>query len=222
VIIGAGEFAEIAYEYFSDFTDKEVVAFAVEKEFIDKQNLFGLPVVPFEDIETLYPPEEYEVFVAITYTQLNRVRERLYKQTKKKGYRFATFIHPTVFLGRDVKIGENCFIFEHNNIQRKVRIGNNVVIWSKNHIGHRSVIKDNCYLASGIVISGYCEIGENCFLGVNCSLNDKIKIAKDTIIGNGAIVIKDIEEPGGVYVGNPARRLEKTSYEVFGVKEVER
>jgi len=219
VIIGAGEFAEIAYEYFSDFSDYEVVAFTVEKAFINKSELFGLPIVPFEEIEKDYPPDKYKTFVAITYTQLNRVRERLYKQAKKKGYKFVTFIHPTVFLGRDVKIGENCFIFEYNNIQRKVKIGNNVIIWAKNHIGHQSIIKDNCYLASGVIISGYCEIGENSFLGVNCSLNDKIKISKDTIIGNGAIVIKDIEEPGGVYVGNPARRLPKSSYEVFGVKE---
>lgn len=222
IIIGAGEFAEIAYEYFSDFSNYEVAAFAVEKGFIDKPELFGLSIVPFEEIEKVYSPDKYKAFAAVTYTQLNRVRGRLYKQAKEKGYQFVTFIHPTVFLGRDVKIGENCFIFEHNNIQRRVNIGNNVIIWAKNHIGHRSVIKDNCYLASGVIISGYCEIEESCFLGVNCSLNDKIRIAKDTIVGNGAIVIKNIEEPGGVYAGNPARRLPKSSYEVFGVKEEDR
>jgi sugar O-acyltransferase (sialic acid O-acetyltransferase NeuD family) len=218
VIVGIGEFGEIAYEYFSDFSNYEVVAFSAEKAFIDKQRLFGLPIVPFEEMDNIYPPEEYKIFIAVTYTQLNRVRERLFKQAKSKGYKFATFIHPMAFLGRDVKIGENCFIFEFNNIQRKAEIGNNVIIWAKNHIGHRSIIKDNCYLASGIIISGYCEIGENCFLGVNCSLNDKIKIARDTIIGNGAVVIEDVDKPGGVYVGNPARRLTKTSYETFGVK----
>lgn len=221
VIIGAGEFAEIAYEYFSDFSDYDVIAFAVEKAFIDKPKLFGLPVVPFEEIENISPPNECKVFVAITYTQLNRVRKRLYIQAKNKGYKFVTFVHPTVFLGRDVKIGDNCFIFEDNNIQRKVNIGDNVIIWAKNHIGHQSIIKENCYLASGVIISGYCEIGNNCFLGVNCSLNDKIKIAEDTIVGNGTIVTKNIEEPGGVYVGNPTKRLPKSSYEVFGVRKVE-
>ncbi|MEM2995170.1 MAG: acetyltransferase [Candidatus Bathyarchaeia archaeon] len=221
VIVGAGEFAEIAYEYFSDFSSYEIDAFSVEKAFINKPKLFNLSVIPFEEIEKHYPPQKYKVFVAVTYTQLNRVRTRLYRQAKEKGYEFVTFIHPTVFLGRDVKIGENCFIFEYNNIQRKVNVGNNVIIWAKNHIGHQSVIKDNCYLASGVIISGYCEIGENCFLGVNCSLNDKIKVAKDTVVGNGAIVIENIEQPGGVYVGNPARRLSKSSYEAFGVKEEE-
>ncbi|MGB9915115.1 MAG: acetyltransferase [Candidatus Bathyarchaeales archaeon] len=222
IIIGAGEFAEIAYEYFSDFSNFEVAAFSVERAFIDKTKLFDLPVVAFEEVEWHYSPREYKAFVAVTYTQLNRVRTRLYRKTKEKGYGIVTFIHPTVFLGREVKIGENCFIFEDNNIQRKVNVGNNVIIWAKNHIGHQSVIRDNCYLASGIIISGYCEIGENCFLGVNCSLNDKIKVAKDTIVGNGAILIENVEQPGGVYVGNPAKRLPKSSYEVFDVKEGER
>lgn len=33
VIVGSGEFAEIAYEYFTYDSEYEVVGFAVEKEF---------------------------------------------------------------------------------------------------------------------------------------------------------------------------------------------
>lgn len=218
VIIGAGEFGEIAYEYFSDYSEYDVVAFAEERNFIKKNELFGLPIIPFENLYNLYSPKFFKVFVAITYTKLNRVRYRLYQTSKQQGYQFVTFIHPTVFMGRDVVIGENCFIFEDNNIQRKVKIGNNVIVWSKNHIGHQSIIQHNCYLASGIIISGYCEIGENSFIGVNCSFNDNIKIGKDNIIGNGAVVTKNTED-SKVYVGNPAKPLSKSSYETFNVSK---
>jgi sugar O-acyltransferase (sialic acid O-acetyltransferase NeuD family) len=221
VVVGAGEFGEIAYEYFSDYSNYEVVGFAAEEKYISRHELFGLPVVPVEKVESFYHPQNNMAFVAITHTQLNRPRTRLCRQMKEKGYRLATFIHPSVFVGRNAQLGENCFIFEDNNIQRKAVIGNNVILWPKNHIGHRSIVKDNCYITSGVIISGYCEVGENSFLGVNCSLNDFVKVSKDTIIGNGAIVIDDITEPGGVYVGNPARRLQKSSYETFGVKEAE-
>lgn len=217
IIIGSGETAEIAYEYFMDYSPYEVVAFSVESKYLDKRELFGLPVVPFETVEHVYPPDKYKAFVAISYTQLNRVRARLYYETKKKGYQLVTFIHPTVFIGRNVEIGENCFVFEHTNIQRNVKIGNDVIIWANSSISHGSIIKDHCYLAPGVMIAGFCEIGEYSFLGINCSLNDNIKVAPDTIIGNGAVVVKDITEPGGVYVGNPARRLERSSYESFGV-----
>lgn len=217
VIIGAGEFAEIAFEYFTHDSEYEVVAFSVEKKYLDKKELFGLPVVPFEELEKLYDPKRYAAFVAITYTQLNRVRTRLYKETKNKGYKIISYLSSRAFIWRNVEIGENCFIFENNVLQYHVKIGNNVILWSGNHIGHRTVIRDNCYISSHVVISGYCEIGENSFLGVNACLNDRIKIAEDSIIGSGAVVVKNTE-PGKVYVGNPAAPREKTSYETFGVK----
>jgi len=218
VIVGAGEFAQIAYEYFTYDSPYEVVAFSVEKEFIKDKELFELPVVPFEELENLYDPLKYKVFVAVTYTQLNRVRTRLYKEAKQKGFSAISYVSSKAFVWRNVGIGENCFIFENNVIQYHTQIGNNVIIWSGNHIGHRTQISDNCYIASHVVISGYCEIGENCFLGVNCSLNDRIKIAKDCIIGNGAVVTKDTEQ-GKVYAGNPARPTDKSSFTVFKVNE---
>jgi sugar O-acyltransferase (sialic acid O-acetyltransferase NeuD family) len=217
IIVGDGETAQIAYEYFTYDSPYEVIAFSVEKEFLKGKELFGLPVVPFEDMESSYDPEKFMVYVAISYTQLNRIRSRLYKKTKEKGFSLASYVSSKAFVWRTVEIGENCFVFENNVVQHGVKIGNNVILWSGNHIGHQTRITDNCYVASHVVISGFCEIGENCFLGVNCSFNDKIKIAKDCIIGSGAVVIRDTE-PGKVYAGNPAKPLKKSSYEAFQVK----
>jgi len=217
IIIGEGETANIAYEYFTFDSDYEVVAFSVEKNYFKCNELYGLPVVPFEELEKIYNPDNHKVFVAISYIQLNRIRTRLYQEAKRKGFKLASYISSRAFVWRNVEIGENCFIFENNVIQYSVKIGNNVILWSGNHIGHQTIIKDNVYIASHAVISGFCEIGENCFLGVNCSLNDKIKIAPDCIIGSGAVIVRDTE-PGCVYVGNPAKSLKKSSFESFNVR----
>jgi sugar O-acyltransferase (sialic acid O-acetyltransferase NeuD family) len=176
-----------------------------------------LPVVPFEELENFYNPNKFLAYVAISYTQLNRIRTRLYRQAKQKGFSLASYVSSKAFLWRTAEIGDNCFVFENNVVQHGVKIGNNVILWSGNHIGHQTRIKDNCYIASHVVISGYCEIDENCFFGVNCSLNDKVKIAKDCIIGSGAVIVRDTE-PGKVYAGNPAKQLTKSSYETFQVK----
>jgi sugar O-acyltransferase (sialic acid O-acetyltransferase NeuD family) len=216
IIIGDGEFAEIAYEYFTYDSPYEVVAFSVEKDYLKKKELFGLPVVPFEELEHLYDPMSYRAFVAVTYTQLNRVRARLYAETQKKGFSLVSYVSSKAFVWRNVKIGENCFIFENNVIQYHVKIGNNVILWSGNHVGHRTTIKDNAFVSSHVVVSGYCVVGENCFLGVNSSIADDKRIARDCIIGAGAVVIADTKE-GKVYVGNPAKPLEKDSYTAFGV-----
>ncbi|KJV36820.1 acetyltransferase [Luteibacter yeojuensis] len=206
VLVGAGEFARIAHEYFTHDAGRDVVAFAVERAWRDEEAIEGTPVVAYEDIEALYPPGAVDVFVAIPASGLNRLRTRFYRDLKGRGYGFASYISSRAFVWRNATVGENSFIFENNVIQPFASIGNNCVLWSGNHIGHRTVVRDNVFMASHAVVSGYCEIGESSFIGVNATFNDKVRVAADNVIGSGALVVRDTE-PGLVYVGSPAKAL---------------
>jgi len=218
IIVGGGETAEIAYEYFTYDSPFEVVAFTVDSQYRKQEELFGLPIVPFETVETRYDPKKFYAYAAASSTHLNRVRTRLYQVTKQKGYSLASYVSSEAFVWHNVEIGENCFIFENNVLQYHVKIGNNVMLWSGNHVGHRTVIHDNVFLSSHCVISGFCEIGEYCFLGVNSCFNDGVKVARDCVIGSGAVVIRDTDAQK-VYVGNPAKPLDKNSFDTFKVPE---
>lgn len=191
VIIGDGEFAGIAYEYFTHDSPYTVVAFAVERAFIKTANFLGLPVVAFEEVEEHYDPREHAAFVAITYTQLNRLRARLYQMSKQKGFKLANYVSSRAFVWRNVVLGDNVFVFEANVIQHFSQIGNNVILWSGNHIGHRSVIEDHCYLASHIVVSGFCTLQQYCFVGVNVTIGDHVTIGRDCFLGAGCLITKD-------------------------------
>lgn len=222
VIIGDGEFAEIAYEYFTHDSPYTVVAFAVERAYLQRSELFGLPVIAFEELSSRFSTDGHHAFVAITNTHLNRVRTRMYRAAKALGYPIATYVSSRAFVWHNVEIGENSFIFENNVLQYHVKVGRNVVLWSGNHVGHRTVIRDNVFMTSHAVISGYCDIGENSFIGVNCCVADKTTIAADSIVGMGAVVVKNLTEPGRVYVGNPAKPMEKSSYDTFNVPKDQR
>jgi sugar O-acyltransferase (sialic acid O-acetyltransferase NeuD family) len=218
VIIGSGEFGLIAREYFSVDSDYEVVAFSAERDFITDREIDGLPVVDFEMLTERYPPSLVDVHVAVTYTQLNRVRTRLYRAARAAGYACANYISSHAFVWRNAKIGDNVFIFENNVVQPFAQIGNNVVLWSGNHIGHRSIISDNCYISSHVVVSGFCRIGESCFVGVNASFADHVEVGRDCLIGMAAVVNRSCEA-GGVYVGNPARAAKVGALRYFKVTE---
>ncbi|KLD69433.1 acetyltransferase [Xanthomonas pisi] len=214
VIVGAGEFAQIACEYFQHDSDYDVVAFSVERDFLLRPTLAELPVVAYEELEQRYPPAQYAVFVAIPATQLNRLRMRFYEDVVRRGYRCATYVSSRAFVWRNAQIGANSFIFEGNVIQPFTRIGDNCILWSGNHIGHRTVVQDHVFIASHAVISGYCEIGSGSFVGVNATLSDKVRIAADNIIGAGALVTRHTEA-GRVYVGSPARAVAgRSSFDV--------
>jgi sugar O-acyltransferase (sialic acid O-acetyltransferase NeuD family) len=203
VIVGAGEFAEIACEYFTRDSPYDVAAFALDSAYRNVDELLGHPVVDLETLETVYPPETHDVFVAATHTQLNRVRTRLLRRCREKGFRAATYISSRAFVWHDVVVGENCFIFENNVLQYRSVIGDNVILWSGNHIGHRAVIGDNCFLSSHVVVSGYCSIGDNCFLGVNSTLGDRVRLGRDCVLGAGSVLLKDCDDRR-LLRGNPA------------------
>lgn len=211
ILVGAGEFAEIAYEYFSVDSEYEVISFSVEEAYLNETKLNGLPVVPFERLAEFFSPTEYYVFVAIPSTQLNRLRTRLYLALKNMGYKMATYISSHAFVWRNASVGENCFIFENNVVQPFVTIGNNCILWSGNHIGHRTVIEDNCFLTSHVVVSGYCRIGHSSFLGVNSTFNDNVTIAHSCVIGSGSLVRKSLLDSESLYIGNPAKKVEGKS-----------
>lgn len=217
IIVGDAAFAEIAFEYFTDDSDYEVVAFSVESQYLTKDACCGLPVVPFEKLTALYPPETHEIFVALTYGSLNRVRKRLYEESKAKGYTIATYISSRAFVWKNVSVGENCFIFENNTVQPFVTIGNNTIVWSGNHIGHHSKIGNHVFISSHVVISGFDTIGDSCFLGVNATLINNLDIAEDCWIGPGCTVTKNTLK-GSFFKPNVASPVDLTTYRYFKIE----
>jgi sugar O-acyltransferase (sialic acid O-acetyltransferase NeuD family) len=221
IIIGDSAFAEVAYEYFTHDSEYQVAGFTVEKDYLKRETLFGLPIVPFESVEKTFPPDSHKAFVAIIYTQLNRLRERLYLAAKKKGYSMVSYVSSHAFVWKNVTVGENSFIFEDNTLQPFVKVGNNVIIWSGNHIGHHSVIKDHCFIASHVVVSGFCEVGEYCFLGVNSTIANNVKIAPNCLIGAGALILKDTEA-GKVYGSEMTPPKNYSSFAYYGLEDKEK
>lgn len=55
VLVGAGEFALIALEYFEHDSDYEVIAFSIERAYITQPVLEGRPVIPYEDLDAVHP-----------------------------------------------------------------------------------------------------------------------------------------------------------------------
>ena len=218
VIIGDGEFADIAYDYFTNDSDCNIVAFAVEKNFYTKKTFNDKPVIYVEDLEDNYPSASFMVFVAVTSTKLNRIRRRLYLDCKRKGYKFASYVSSNAFFWRNAIIGENTFIFEGNVIQSNVVIGDNCILWSGNHVGHRSVIKNHVFISSHAVISGYCIIEDNCFVGVNSTFADNVVVKANCVIGAGAIILKNTEE-NSIYPATSTAPSKVKSFQFYKIKE---
>ena len=208
IIFGLQDYAELAHYYLTNDSEHTVVAFSVNERYLPSELVYkNLPVVKFEDIENLYSPTEFSFFAPMAPNNMNTVRQVVYENIRKKGYQMISYISSRATVLNNEAIGDNCFILEDNTIQPFTTIGNNVVLWSGNHIGHHGSIKDHVTFTSHVVMSGHCIIEENCFVGVNATLRDGITLAKGTLVAMAAAVTKNTED-WGVYIGNPAKKLE--------------
>lgn len=207
IIFGTQDYAELAHYYLENDSDHEVVAFCVNKDYLPEDGKFkGLPVVAFEEAAHIYPPGDFSFFAPMSPKKMNQVREQIYTALKGLGYELISYVSSKATICGN-SIGDNCFILEDNTLQPFTSIGNNVVLWSGNHIGHHGQIKDHVTFTSHVVMSGHCVIGENSFFGVNATLRDGLNIGKGTLVGMAAAITKDTDE-WGVYIGNPAKKLE--------------
>jgi sugar O-acyltransferase (sialic acid O-acetyltransferase NeuD family) len=205
-IFGAGEFAQIAASYFSREGRYKISGFIIHGSYSPQRKL-PYSVFRYEDIRDTLTQDDVEVFVAISASKMNTLRQGVFEELEKVGVKFASFISSSAFVSETARIGKNVFVFENNVIQENVQIGNNTILWSGNHIGHRSLVGNNVFISSHVVVSGFCEIKKNCYLGVNSTIVDKVTIPPFTIIGAGSLVTKSLDL-AGAYVGSPARLME--------------
>ena len=213
IIIGAGKLAEELYNYITYDSVYEVAAFAVDKDFITKKKVFGLPIIDINNIRNMYPVDEFKTLVVIGYQNINRIRTEKYEYIKNLGYTCINYISSRACNIGNISIGENCIILENNTINTTAKIGNNNILWSGNHIGHHSVIENNCYLAGNVVVSGSSKISSNCFIGVNASIGNKVKIGSKNIIGANSLITKSTK-PNSVYISKRTKeyRLDADSF----------
>jgi len=194
VIFGAGDIARLAHFYFRRDSPHDVVAFAVDGEYKSDDTFDGLPLVATDALPRLYPPVACAMFVALSYRQMNRLRAQKYQQMKDAGYSLATYVSSRCTYLAEQQPGDNCFILEDNTIQPYVTIGSDVTLWSGNHIGHDSAIEDHCFISSHVVVSGHVRVRSYCFVGVNATIRNGITLAPATLVGAGAVIMKDTRD----------------------------
>jgi sugar O-acyltransferase (sialic acid O-acetyltransferase NeuD family) len=213
VIFGITEQAMMSHFYLTHDSPHEVAAFTVDRDFITKETLFGLPVIPFEDVESIYPPSEYKMLVAILFSRMNRARAEKYYEAKSKGYSLISYISSKATTWPGLVVGDNCFINENSVIQPFVEIGDDVVITCGSIISHHVVIKDHCFVGDQAVLLGGVTLEPYCVVAANATIRDYVTVARECMIGADALILKDTQERG-VYKGTPAELLPKRSNEL--------
>lgn len=119
---------------------------------------------------------------------------------------YATLIDPSVLISDRVAVGEDTIICAGNIITADITIGNHVIINLDCTIGHDVVLHDFVTLYPSVNVSGITDIGECSEVGTGAQIIQMKKIGLNSIVGAGAVVVKDIPDKCTA-VGSPAKPI---------------
>ena len=211
IIYGNGHMAKMTYQFVK--LDFDVVAFTVDRSCIEIEKLCNLPLIPFDEIEQQFSPEQCYMLTAVGFVDMNNIRAQKYIEAKNKGYRFVNYIHSSVVQHDCLALGENNIILDHASIHPFTVIGNCNFISSNTNIGHGCSIGDNNWINAGVSTAGETTIKDNVFLGVNSSLGHGLLIESKTFVGANTQINRDTES-GNVFLSASGEK-HRLSSEVF-------
>lgn len=147
--------------------------------------------------------QEAEVY-AVCAIGSSKIRKKVIK--KLDGIKYATLIDPKVEMSNRVKIGEGSIICAGTILTVDINIGEHVIINLDCTIGHDAMLEDFVTLYPSVNVSGNTLLEECVEMGTGCQIIQGLKIGRSTIVGAGAVVVKDLPN-GCTAVGSPAKAI---------------
>lgn len=137
---------------------------------------------------------------------LPRIKKAVVEHLLSRGGEFLTFVHPSVVMGGNVRIGRGTFVCPGAVITSDVTLGNFVTFNCSSTMGHDATLGDFVTLSGHCDITGFCQVGEGAFFGSHGCMIPRTKVGAWATVGAGSTVIINVP-PGVTVIGSPAKRL---------------
>lgn len=216
LIFGQNYFSEMMREYVERYTNIEVVAYIVNKKYRQEDILGDVPVIPYEEFEEVWKPNEVSILVTAGYRGMNGLRQKISDEVREKGYKLQTFIHPSANIYAD-KVGDGNIILENATLGMHSQIGDGNIVWNGANISHHVEIRDYNFFAPSSVVGGNTYIGNNCFLGLNATVRGGLKVDDYTLVGASAYLNQNSQKYDVYVPGKREALRDKTSLEMFKI-----
>ena len=181
----------------------EILGFLDDNENMEGKIVNGYPVLGTTENANLYTQAYFVCAIGASH-----IREKIIKRIKKNNpdIQFATLIDPTVEKSELVSIGEGTIICANTIITVNISIGCHVIINLDCTIGYDAILRDYVTLYPSVNVSGMTNIGYAVELGTGMQIIQGKAIGDYSIIGAGAVVVKDIPARCTA-VGSPAKPI---------------
>ncbi len=156
-----------------------------------------------EDWSKNSSPEKTGFVVAIGGGN-GEARAQISNMLQSLGYFPISFIHPYSIVPGDFVLNDGIQIMAGSTISVNVSINNWTIINHNVNVDHDCTIGMGVHIAPGATLAGEVVVDDYAFIGAGSTILPRIKIGKNSIVGAGAVVTKDVP-PNTTVIGVPAR-----------------
>jgi sugar O-acyltransferase (sialic acid O-acetyltransferase NeuD family) len=194
IIIGASGHAKVVTDIFEKQGLYHIIGFIDAKKTVS-DSFMGYPILGAEETlpELISSETDCFLFIAIGDNYIrgqvkNRISEKL------PDAKFATAIHPSAQIGKDVSIGEGSVIMAGAIINPCTIIGAFVILNTRSSVDHDNHIEDFASLAPNATTGGNVTIGSYSALSISATVKHGVNVGNHTVIGGSAFVNKHLPD----------------------------
>jgi len=203
IIIGASGHGKVVADIAIKMNKWQSIAFLDDDQAI--KTSMGLEVIG-KTADAFTYKDEADFFVAIGS---NVTREKIQVKLIEQGLNVVSLIHPSAVIGTDVEIGIGIgsVVMAGVVINCSSRIGKGCIINTSSSLDHDNDIEDYVHISPGVNMAGTVKVGKGSWIGIGSVISNNVNICSGCKVGAGAVVVKDITEPG-TYIGVPVRKID--------------
>ncbi|GEM04151.1 acetyltransferase [Halolactibacillus miurensis] len=202
IIIGASGHGKVVANIAIKMNKWQSIAFLDDDKSI--KTSMGLEVIG-KTTDAFTYKDEADLFVAIGS---NATREKIQEKLIAEGLNVVSLIHPSAVIGTDVELGLGSVVMAGVVINSSSRIGKGCIINTSSNLDHDNVLEDYVHISPSVGLAGTVRVGKGSWLGIGSIVSNNVNISSGCKVGAGAVVVKDITEPG-TYIGVPVRRVDR-------------
>ena len=208
IIVGSSGHAKVVIDIVEKEEKYEIIGLIDDHKKMGESTL-GHPVIgtteSLQNLLKLNP--EYKLFVAIG-DNWNRNKIVEYILSLVPHAEFASAIHPSAQIAKEVNIGKGTAIMAGAVINSSTNIGDFTIIYTNSSLDHDNILGNYASLAPNAATGGNVVIGEFSAVGIGACIKHGVKMGSNCVLGGGSVLLKNCNDDELLY-GVPAKPIRK-------------